>query len=138
MKRAAAAAAYLTFVALMVTGGQALRSKEQELVSQLLKDYNALGRPTSELVLVKAGLAIQVLDEVDAAGETMTFTGYFQISWKDTLLQWNSSRYDGIDYVALRPEDVWRPGTYLLYYCHAMYLSSFSFFAHRFNTHQRC
>ena len=51
-------------------------------------------------------LSIHELDEVS---ETLTTTGYLEISWIDDFLQWTPANFGGIEHIFLPQDDVWKP-----------------------------
>ena len=47
--------------------------------------------------------------DLDEKSQVMKTSGWLTISWKDQLLTWNSSDYDGIEQTLISQDNVWKP-----------------------------
>ncbi|KAL4655659.1 neuronal acetylcholine receptor subunit alpha-4-like [Arapaima gigas] len=85
---------------------------EERLLRTLLMHYNKLSRPVaniSEVVLVRFGLSIAQLVDVDEKNQMMTTNVWMKHEWNDYRLQWNPQRYDNITSIHIPSELIWRP-----------------------------
>ncbi|XP_038059338.1 neuronal acetylcholine receptor subunit beta-4-like [Patiria miniata] len=88
--------------------------KADELFYKLTNEnhYNPLIRPVfneSEAVMVKFGLSISQLIDVDEKNQIMTTSVWVKHSWTDRHLTWNPDEYDGITYIHIPSSLLWRP-----------------------------
>merc|ERR1711976_349571 len=84
---------------------------ETALIDAIFVGYNANGRPVTDAsrrVEVTIGLEIRDFRELNDVGETMTFVGFFVVSWIDEFLVWDVNNYS-LSYIAVDATDVWLP-----------------------------
>ncbi|XP_066927765.1 neuronal acetylcholine receptor subunit alpha-7-like [Clytia hemisphaerica] len=85
-------------------------SIEQDLMEQVISNYIPT-RPVqrnNETVHVKIQLEI-VQITVSTKAQTLSVTGFFRLKWKNDLIHWNASHYDGINTVNIDPHLMWFP-----------------------------
>ena len=49
------------------------------------------------------------INELDEVAETLSTTGYLELTWHDDLLGWNASDFDGLESYLFPQDDVWKP-----------------------------
>jgi hypothetical protein len=82
------------------------------LYASLTSGYNKEIRPEVDQSLVTEvtasfnPISLQDIDEVDG---TVTITGFFTLSWTDHNLIWNPGTYQGISFIDLPHDSVWKP-----------------------------
>nr|AWJ68152.1 putative nicotinic acetylcholine receptor 1 [Hirudo verbana] len=87
---------------------------EVRLVQKLfLEDgYNPLIRPVKNLndtVIVKFGMAMIQLINVDEKNQIMKSNVWLRMLWKDYQLEWDPSDFGGINVIRTLPDKVWKP-----------------------------
>ncbi|KAJ8260072.1 hypothetical protein GJAV_G00176750 [Gymnothorax javanicus] len=85
---------------------------EEKLLRTLLTNYNKLSRPvanTSDVVLVRFGLSIAQLIDVDEKNQMMTTNVWVKQEWNDYKLRWNPLEYENVTSVRIPSELIWRP-----------------------------
>ncbi|XP_053720900.1 neuronal acetylcholine receptor subunit alpha-7-like [Synchiropus splendidus] len=85
---------------------------ESRLRDELLKDYNPLVRPVknySDPLTVKIGFTLVQILDLDEKNQILTTNAWMTLEWTDTLLQWDSKKYNGIDIVRMPSRQIWRP-----------------------------
>ncbi|KAG9352991.1 hypothetical protein JZ751_017567 [Albula glossodonta] len=85
---------------------------EERLLKTLLTHYNKLSRPVaniSDVVLVRFGLSIAQLIDVDEKNQMMTTNVWVKQEWNDYKLRWNPQDYDNVTSVRIPSELIWRP-----------------------------
>ncbi|XP_030221600.1 LOW QUALITY PROTEIN: neuronal acetylcholine receptor subunit alpha-2-like [Gadus morhua] len=110
-----------TFLPLMVmllsgpsqVGSQGARGHaEERLLKDLFVRYNKLSRPvanTSDVVLVRFGLSIAQLIDVDEKNQMMTTNVWVKQEWNDYKLQWKPQDYENVTSIRIPSEIIWRP-----------------------------
>uniref|UniRef100_A0A8C4S2C1 Cholinergic receptor, nicotinic, alpha 4a n=1 Tax=Erpetoichthys calabaricus TaxID=27687 RepID=A0A8C4S2C1_ERPCA len=84
---------------------------EERLLKNLFVAYNKLSRPVaniSDVVLVRFGLSIAQLIDVDEKNQMMT-TNVWVKQWYDYKLQWNPLEYENVTSIRIPSELIWRP-----------------------------
>ncbi|ESN98755.1 hypothetical protein HELRODRAFT_94890 [Helobdella robusta] len=85
---------------------------EQELLRRLLHDYDVDARGVLDVldpVVVKIQLLLLRIHGLDERSQVLTTTGLIICDWDDGRLKWNSSEYEGIRDIVIKPERVWLP-----------------------------
>ena len=49
------------------------------------------------------------INELDEVAETLSTTGYLELTWQDELLMWNAADFDGLESYLFPQDDVWKP-----------------------------
>uniref|UniRef100_A0A8C3G7P5 Cholinergic receptor nicotinic alpha 2 subunit n=1 Tax=Cyclopterus lumpus TaxID=8103 RepID=A0A8C3G7P5_CYCLU len=85
---------------------------EDELFKTLFAGYNKWSRPVpniSDVVIVKFGLSIAQLIDVDEKNQMMTTNVWLKQEWNDYKLRWKPSDYDNVTSIRVPSELIWVP-----------------------------
>ncbi|XP_071018583.1 neuronal acetylcholine receptor subunit alpha-2-like [Oncorhynchus clarkii lewisi] len=85
---------------------------EDELFKKLFIGYNKWSRPVpniSDVVIVKFGLSIAQLIDVDEKNQMMTTNVWLKQEWNDYKLRWRPSDYDNVTSIRVPSELIWVP-----------------------------
>nr|XP_033795785.1 neuronal acetylcholine receptor subunit alpha-2 isoform X1 [Geotrypetes seraphini]XP_033795786.1 neuronal acetylcholine receptor subunit alpha-2 isoform X1 [Geotrypetes seraphini] len=85
---------------------------EEHLFKDLFSDYNRWSRPvpnTSDIVIVKFGLSIAQLIDVDEKNQMMTTNVWLKQEWHDYKLRWNPADYGNVTSIRVPSEMIWIP-----------------------------
>ncbi|KAJ8369653.1 hypothetical protein SKAU_G00096810 [Synaphobranchus kaupii] len=85
---------------------------EDRLLKTLFSRYNKLSRPAaniSDVVLVRFGLSIAQLIDVDEKNQMMTTNVWVKQEWNDYKLRWNPEEYENVTSIRIPSEIIWRP-----------------------------
>ncbi|KAA0202030.1 hypothetical protein HAZT_HAZT006667 [Hyalella azteca] len=101
---------------------------EKRLLDDLLRNYNNLERPTrneTETVVVKLGLTLQQIIDVDEKNQILTTNVWLNLEWTDHNLQWNESDYGGVSDLRIHPKYVWTPDILMYNSADELFLSTY-------------
>ncbi|XP_052009574.1 neuronal acetylcholine receptor subunit alpha-2-like [Xyrauchen texanus] len=85
---------------------------EDKLFKKLFVGYNKWSRPVQnigDVVIVKFGLSIAQLIDVDEKNQMMTTNVWLKQEWNDYKLRWNPSDYDNVMSIRVPSEMIWVP-----------------------------
>uniref|UniRef100_A0A8C9QWS7 Cholinergic receptor nicotinic alpha 4 subunit n=1 Tax=Scleropages formosus TaxID=113540 RepID=A0A8C9QWS7_SCLFO len=85
---------------------------EERLLKTLFSHYNKLSRPVaniSDVVLVRFGLSIAQLIDVDEKNQMMTTNVWVKQEWNDYKLRWDPEDYENVTSIRIPSELIWRP-----------------------------
>uniref|UniRef100_A0A4X1VB88 Neuronal acetylcholine receptor subunit alpha-2 n=1 Tax=Sus scrofa TaxID=9823 RepID=A0A4X1VB88_PIG len=85
---------------------------EDRLFKHLFRGYNRWARPvpnTSDVVIVRFGLSIAQLIDVDEKNQMMTTNVWLKQEWSDYKLRWNPADFDNITSLRVPSEMIWIP-----------------------------
>ncbi|XP_043946390.1 neuronal acetylcholine receptor subunit alpha-4 [Protopterus annectens] len=85
---------------------------EERLLKKLFAGYNKFSRPVaniSDVVLVRFGLSIAQLIDVDEKNQMMTTNVWVKQEWHDYKLRWDPLEYDNVTSIRIPSELIWRP-----------------------------
>uniref|UniRef100_A0A4W6BWD4 Cholinergic receptor nicotinic alpha 2 subunit n=1 Tax=Lates calcarifer TaxID=8187 RepID=A0A4W6BWD4_LATCA len=85
---------------------------EDVLFKKLFAGYNKWSRPVpniSDVVIVKFGLSIAQLIDVDEKNQMMTTNVWLKQEWNDYKLRWRPSDYDNVTSIRVPSELIWVP-----------------------------
>ncbi|XP_010636570.1 neuronal acetylcholine receptor subunit alpha-4, partial [Fukomys damarensis] len=85
---------------------------EERLLKTLFSGYNKWSRPVaniSDVVLVRFGLSIAQLIDVDEKNQMMTTNVWVKQEWHDYKLRWDPSDYENVTSIRIPSEFIWRP-----------------------------
>ncbi|KAG7461049.1 hypothetical protein MATL_G00205490 [Megalops atlanticus] len=85
---------------------------EDELFKKLFIGYNKWSRPVpniSDVVIVKFGLSIAQLIDVDEKNQMMTTNVWLKQEWNDYKLRWKPADYDNVTSIRVPSELIWVP-----------------------------
>ncbi|XP_068031978.1 neuronal acetylcholine receptor subunit alpha-6 [Anomalospiza imberbis] len=85
---------------------------EERLFHKLFSDYNQFIRPVenvSDPVTVYFELAITQLTNVDEVNQIMETNLWLRHIWNDYKLRWDPRQYDGIEFVRVPADKIWKP-----------------------------
>ncbi|KAM8725415.1 neuronal acetylcholine receptor subunit alpha-2 [Acanthopagrus schlegelii] len=85
---------------------------EDDLFKSLFAGYNKWSRPVpniSDVVIVKFGLSIAQLIDVDEKNQMMTTNVWLKQEWNDYKLRWRPSDYDNVTSIRVPSELIWVP-----------------------------
>lgn len=83
-----------------------------DLYTELLADYEPLERPianSSEAVLVRMGLVLQQIVDVDEKNQVVDVNAWLKFSWTDYSLKWDPVEYGGVTDLRFRKGQLWTP-----------------------------
>nr|XP_028581086.1 neuronal acetylcholine receptor subunit alpha-2 [Podarcis muralis] len=102
---------FLVFLAASVQGRTQTQAEER-LFKHLFNAYNKWSRPvpnTSDVVIVRFGLSIAQLIDVDEKNQMMTTNVWLKQEWNDYKLQWNPVDFDNVTSIRAPSEMIWIP-----------------------------
>nr|XP_033775702.1 neuronal acetylcholine receptor subunit alpha-3-like [Geotrypetes seraphini] len=85
---------------------------EHKLFKALFEKYNQYIRPVenaSDPVIVKFEVSMSQLVKVDEVNQIMETNLWLKHIWNDYKLKWNPSEYDGIEFVRIPSDKIWKP-----------------------------
>ncbi|XP_006864499.1 PREDICTED: neuronal acetylcholine receptor subunit alpha-2 [Chrysochloris asiatica] len=85
---------------------------EDRLFKHLFGDYNRWARPvpnTSDVVIIRFGLSIAQLIDVDEKNQMMTTNVWLKQEWSDYKLRWNPADFNNITSLRVPSEMIWIP-----------------------------
>ncbi|KAM4602201.1 neuronal acetylcholine receptor subunit alpha-2-like [Polymixia lowei] len=85
---------------------------EDELFKTLFESYNKWSRPArniSDVVIVRFGLSIAQLIDVDEKNQMMTTNVWLKQEWTDYKLRWLPSDFDNVTNIRVPSELIWVP-----------------------------
>ncbi|XP_062378507.1 neuronal acetylcholine receptor subunit alpha-2a [Sardina pilchardus] len=85
---------------------------EDLLFKKLFEGYNKWSRPVrniTDVVIVKFGLSIAQLIDVDEKNQMMTTNVWLKQEWNDYKLRWKPSDYDNVTSIRVPSELIWVP-----------------------------
>ncbi|KAM3585675.1 uncharacterized protein V6R79_024189 [Siganus canaliculatus] len=88
------------------------RHTEDELFRTLFGGYSKWTRPArnvTDVVIVKFGLSIAQLIDVDEKNQMMTTNVWLKQEWTDYKLQWNPSDFDNVTSIRVPSQLIWVP-----------------------------
>ncbi|KAK7906881.1 hypothetical protein WMY93_015493 [Mugilogobius chulae] len=106
------AALFLWFCATVFCHEKTHSHAEDELFKRLFAGYNKWSRPVpniSDVVIVKFGLSIAQLIDVDEKNQMMTTNVWLKQEWNDYKLRWRPSDYDNVTSIRVPSELIWVP-----------------------------
>ncbi|XP_046363947.2 neuronal acetylcholine receptor subunit alpha-7-like [Haliotis rufescens] len=85
---------------------------EFRLYNDIIWNNNPYERPVynkSETITVEFDFHLHTVSRYTESQQQLLCTGWFDVSWSDQFLTWNSEMYDGVEFI--RPPDsyVWKP-----------------------------
>ncbi|KAM7062063.1 LOW QUALITY PROTEIN: neuronal acetylcholine receptor subunit alpha-2 [Acridotheres tristis] len=92
--------------------GQRRSHAEDRLFQRLFSGYNRWSRPvpnTSDVVIVRFGLSIAQLIDVDEKNQMMTTNVWLKQEWSDYKLRWDPAEYDNVTSIRVPSEMIWIP-----------------------------
>ncbi|XP_032911116.1 neuronal acetylcholine receptor subunit alpha-2 isoform X2 [Catharus ustulatus] len=92
--------------------GQRRSHAEDRLFKRLFSGYNRWSRPvpnTSDVVIVRFGLSIAQLIDVDEKNQMMTTNVWLKQEWSDYKLRWDPAEYDNVTSIRVPSEMIWIP-----------------------------
>ncbi|XP_019647190.1 PREDICTED: neuronal acetylcholine receptor subunit alpha-10-like [Branchiostoma belcheri] len=99
-------------VMLHVTSGSEVQSSEERLIMDLLEGYNTDRRPVrnmSDPVNVTIDVAVAEYLHLDDRNHMLTVNLWMRLFWTDQFLQWDPSKYDGVDLLRVQSSNIWNP-----------------------------
>uniref|UniRef100_A0A9J8CYL8 Cholinergic receptor, nicotinic, alpha 2b (neuronal) n=1 Tax=Cyprinus carpio carpio TaxID=630221 RepID=A0A9J8CYL8_CYPCA len=114
---------------------------EDELFKKLFDGYNKWSRPvpnTSDVVIVKFGLSIAQLIDVDEKNQMMTTNVWLKQEWNDYKLRWKPSDYDNVTSIRVPSELIWVPDIVLYNNADGEFAVTHMTKAHLFHTGKNC
>lgn len=84
--------------------------QSDRLYIDLMKDFNKYVRPTEvSPVTVNVTFFLVGIKEFDEVNGMFSVTGFFQVTWQDSRLRWNSSDYGDLQTLELPERKTWIP-----------------------------
>ncbi|KAL9955079.1 hypothetical protein ACROYT_G036354 [Oculina patagonica] len=88
--------------------------REQHLMEVLLnpQKYNRRVRPVArseDAVNVTFGLVVREIEDLDDKNQLLITRAEIREYWLDPSLRWNSSDYNGVEYISVDPKMIWIP-----------------------------
>ncbi|XP_063040273.1 neuronal acetylcholine receptor subunit alpha-2a [Engraulis encrasicolus] len=112
---------------------------EDLLFKTLFKGYNKWSRPVrniTDVVIVKFGLSIAQLIDVDEKNQMMTTNVWLKQEWNDYKLRWDPSDYDNVTSIRVPSELIWVPDIVLYNNADGEFAVTHMTKAHLFHTGQ--
>ncbi|XP_013388535.1 neuronal acetylcholine receptor subunit alpha-7-like isoform X2 [Lingula anatina] len=78
----------------------------------MLKNYSVTSRPVANLsqpVLLKVGIALNQIIDLDEKNQVMLSSIWLRLSWKDEFFHWNESEYQGLKEIRMPTSEIWKP-----------------------------
>ncbi|XP_023674149.2 neuronal acetylcholine receptor subunit alpha-3-like [Paramormyrops kingsleyae] len=98
------------FMALMAQGSSS--RSEDHLFRRLFRRYNQYIRPVenvSDPVTVQFEVSMSQLVKVDEVNQIMETNLWLRHIWNDYKLKWSPTEYDGIEFIRVPSNKIWRP-----------------------------
>lgn len=89
----------------------------QILKARLFENYDREIKPTANTdqpILVLLSFSLLSVFELDMKQQALSTLIVFKISWKDELLKWNKTQYNGLDKLTVNLQSVWKPDIIIL------------------------
>ncbi|KAB5518564.1 hypothetical protein PHYPO_G00167490 [Pangasianodon hypophthalmus] len=103
----------LLLFCLLLRAHECLSSKgEDRLFHRLFRKYNQFIRPVenvSDPVTVEFEVSISQLVKVDEVNQIMETNLWLRHIWNDYKLKWSPAEFDGIEYIRVPSNKIWRP-----------------------------
>ncbi|KAM3857083.1 neuronal acetylcholine receptor subunit alpha-2-like [Diretmus argenteus] len=96
----------------MLGGAWSRVHAEDEVFSSLFGSYNKWSRPArniTDVVIVRFGLSIAQLIDVDEKNQMMTTNVWLKQEWTDYKLQWRPSDFDNVTSIRVPSQLIWVP-----------------------------
>ncbi|KAA0711574.1 Neuronal acetylcholine receptor subunit alpha-2 [Triplophysa tibetana] len=96
----------------VISDGWTHAHAEDKLFQKLFIGYNKWSRPVrniSDVVIVKFGLSIAQLIDVDEKNQMMTTNVWLKQEWNDYKLRWSPSDYENVTSIRVPSEMIWVP-----------------------------
>ncbi|XP_066145050.1 acetylcholine receptor subunit alpha-like 2 [Euwallacea fornicatus] len=96
----------------VLSAGVSANPDAKRLYDDLLSNYNRLIRPVrnhSTNILVKLGLRLSQLIELNLKDQILTTNVWLEHEWYDYKFQWNPSEYGGVMELYVPSEHIWLP-----------------------------
>ncbi|XP_009688588.1 neuronal acetylcholine receptor subunit alpha-2 [Struthio camelus] len=103
---------FVTFQAATCMQEQPHTHAEERLFKYLFTGYNRWSRPVpnaSDVVIVRFGLSIAQLIDVDEKNQMMTINVWLKQEWSDYKLRWNPADFDNVTSIRVPSEMIWIP-----------------------------
>ncbi|XP_036096701.1 neuronal acetylcholine receptor subunit alpha-2 isoform X1 [Molossus molossus] len=110
---------------------------EDRLFKHLFRGYNRWARPvpnTSDVVIVRFGLSIAQLIDVDEKNQMMTTNVWLKQEWNDHKLRWNPAEFGNITSLRVPSEMIWIPDIVLYNNADGEFVVNHMTKAHLFST----
>ncbi|XP_028410150.1 neuronal acetylcholine receptor subunit alpha-7-like [Dendronephthya gigantea] len=94
------------------SGSKVTKNAEFRLREDLLSNHNSKTLPSlneTTPVTVKLSLTLRQILDVDEKNQVMVTSIWFRQFWKDNILTWNASEYEGITELHLTKKEIWVP-----------------------------
>ncbi|XP_031707631.1 neuronal acetylcholine receptor subunit alpha-2-like [Anarrhichthys ocellatus] len=114
---------------------------EDELFRSLFGSYSKWTRPArniTDVVIVKFGLSIAQLIDVDEKNQMMTTNVWLKQEWTDYKLQWSPSDFDNVTSIRVPSELIWVPDIVLYNNADGEFTITHMTKAHLFHTGRVC
>ncbi|XP_069138565.1 neuronal acetylcholine receptor subunit alpha-10-like [Argopecten irradians] len=98
------------------TYGTVLNGTEKLLFQDLFRTYDTTPRPVNNIslpVVIKFGVALNQILDLDEKKQVMTTSMWIQESWVDENLQWDPRDYAGLDTLMVASTYVWVPDIFI-------------------------
>uniref|UniRef100_A0A8C5LKQ3 Cholinergic receptor, nicotinic, alpha polypeptide 3 n=2 Tax=Jaculus jaculus TaxID=51337 RepID=A0A8C5LKQ3_JACJA len=85
---------------------------EHRLFDYLFEDYNEIIRPVanvSDPVIIQFEVSISQLVKVDEVNQIMETNLWLKQIWNDYKLKWTPSDYEGVEFMRVPAEKIWKP-----------------------------
>ncbi|XP_047396128.1 neuronal acetylcholine receptor subunit alpha-3 [Sciurus carolinensis] len=85
---------------------------EHRLFERLFEDYNEIIRPVanvSDPVIIQFEVSMSQLVKVDEVNQIMETNLWLKQIWNDYKLKWNPSDYDGVEFMRVPAQKIWKP-----------------------------
>ncbi|CAF1445431.1 unnamed protein product [Adineta steineri] len=86
--------------------------KIEELYQYLMSNYNKHVRPVennSDILTVKVGVKLVQIDDVNEINQIMQTHVYVLHEWRDYSFVWSPNDYDGVEYIHMPNDLIWKP-----------------------------
>uniref|UniRef100_A0A7M4FYG1 Cholinergic receptor nicotinic gamma subunit n=1 Tax=Crocodylus porosus TaxID=8502 RepID=A0A7M4FYG1_CROPO len=96
----------------LLTGGVLGRNQEEQLLNDLMADYNRNLRPArreEDIIDVSLKLTLTNLISLKEREEMLTTNIWIEMQWRDYRLQWDKEKYDNISLLRVPSTMVWLP-----------------------------
>ncbi|CAC5415240.1 CHRNA10 [Mytilus coruscus] len=97
-------------IGINVTEVQILKKKLFENYDREIKHTANTDQP----ILVLLSFSLLSVFELDMKQQALSTLIVFKISWKDELLKWNKTQYNGLDKLTVTLQSVWKPDIIIL------------------------
>ncbi|KAH0509687.1 Neuronal acetylcholine receptor subunit alpha-3 [Microtus ochrogaster] len=102
----------LSLLILLLLSVASASEAEHRLFQYLFEDYNEIIRPVANVshpVVIQFEVSMSQLVKVDEVNQIMETNLWLKQIWNDYKLKWKPSDYQGVEFIRVPAEKIWKP-----------------------------